>query len=46
MNNISDADYNKMIDIMQKNGYGSMSNMMKSVSKEDMTNTNQGMMGR
>ena len=46
MTNLSDADYKKMIDIMQKNGYGPMSNMMQSVSREDMINIHQGMMGR
>ena len=44
--NMSDTDYKKMIDIMQKNGYGYMANMMKSVSRQDITNTYQGMMGR
>ena len=46
MSNMNDADYKKMIDIMQKNGYGNMANMMQSVSKKDITNTHQGMMGR
>jgi len=43
---MSDADYKKMIAIMQKNGYGNMANMMQSVSRENMMNTHQGMMGR
>lgn len=46
MNNISDADYKKMIDIMGENGYGAMANMMKSISKEDMTGFHGSMMGR
>lgn len=46
MNNISDADYKKMIDIMGENGYGAMANMMKSISKEDMTGFRGSMMGR
>ena len=46
MNNISDADHKKMIDIMGENGYGSMANMMKSISKEDMTEFHGIMMGR
>ena len=46
MNNISDSDYKKMIDIMGENGYGAMANMMKSISKEDMTGFHGSMMGR
>jgi hypothetical protein len=46
MTNMSGTDYKKMIDIMQKNGYGYMANMMKSISQGGITNTYQGMMGR
>jgi hypothetical protein len=46
MTNLSDADYKKMIDIMQNNGYGYMANMMQSVSRADMTNIHNSMMGR
>jgi len=46
MANISDGDYKKIIDIMQKNGYAPMTNMMQSVSREDMNTIRQGMMGR
>ena len=43
---ISDEDYKKMIDIMQKNGYAPMDKMMQSVSGGDMTKIHQNMMGR
>ena len=46
MTNISDEDYQKMINIMQKNGYGSMAARMQSVSRQDMTQIHQSMMGR
>ena len=46
MNNISDSDYKKMIDIMGENGYGVMADMMKSISKEDITGFHGSMMGR
>ena len=46
MTNISDEDYKKMIDIMQKNGYAPMDKMMQSVSGGDMTKIHQNMMGR
>ena len=44
--NMSDIDYKEMINIMQKNGYGYIANMIKSVSRENMTNTYQDIMGR
>ncbi|MBC2582046.1 hypothetical protein [Clostridium sp. DJ247] len=46
MNNLTDEDYNKMIDIMKNKGYASMAKMMESVSREDMINMHQTMMGR
>ncbi|WP_058953803.1 hypothetical protein [Clostridium tyrobutyricum] len=46
MSNLNDDDYEKMIDIMQSNGYGSMAKMMKSVSRNDMVEMHQSMMGR
>jgi phosphoglycerol transferase MdoB-like AlkP superfamily enzyme len=46
MNNLTDEQYNKMIDIMQNNGYGSMAKMMQSVSKDEMINMHNSMMGR
>lgn len=46
MTNISDEDYEKMIDIMGENGYGYMANMMQDVSREDMIEIHQSMMGR
>ncbi|GEM_PF-3812982 len=46
MNKLSDKDYKKMSELMQKNGYASMANMMQSVSREDMTKILQSMMGR
>jgi len=45
MNNISDKDYQKMINIMEKSGYGSMINMMNSINNGDMTDADEGMMG-
>lgn len=46
MSNLNDEDYKKMIDIMQKNGYGSTAKMMESVSRDDMVEMHQSMMGR
>jgi hypothetical protein len=46
MNDISDDDYNKMIDIMGENGYESMANMMGSIGREDMIDSHGSMMGR
>ncbi|MCB2294717.1 hypothetical protein LGK95_14540 [Clostridium algoriphilum] len=46
MNNISDDDYKKMIDIIEENGYGSMANMMESIGREDMIGFHGSMMGR
>ncbi len=46
MKNLTDEQYNKMIDIMQNNGYGSMAKMMQSVSKDEMINMHNSMMGR
>jgi len=36
MNNLSDEDYQKMIDIMKDYGYTNMAVMMKSIGKEGM----------
>lgn len=44
MTSLSDADYKKMIDIMQKNGYGYMANMMQNIGREGSINIHQGMM--
>jgi hypothetical protein len=46
MKNLTDEQYNKIIDIMQNNGYGSMTKMMQSVSKDEMINMHNSMMGR
>lgn len=46
MTNISAADSKKMVDVMVKNGYGSMGNMMKSVNRKDMIEFHQSMMGK
>jgi hypothetical protein len=46
MNNISDDDYKKMIDIMGANGYESMANMMGSIGREDMIEIHGSMMGK
>jgi len=46
MDNISDGDYKKMIDIMGENGYGSMGNMMSSTPREGMSGFKGSMMGR
>lgn len=46
MNNLTDDQYNQMIDIMNKNGYGYMGKMMGSISRQDMLNLHNSMMGR
>lgn len=46
MNNITDEQYNQMIDIMKENGYGNMASMMGSVSRGEMVNLHNSMMGR
>lgn len=46
MNNITDEQYNQMTDIMKSNGYESMSKMMGSVSRQEMANIHNSMMGR
>lgn len=46
MKNISAEDYKKMIDIMNNNGYGTMAKMMESVSRQNIVNVQNSMMGR
>ncbi len=46
MTNISDKDYKKMVEIMQKNGYAPMAKMMQSVNRGDTTKVHQNMMER
>ncbi|MCM0647278.1 hypothetical protein NBE98_02675 [Clostridium swellfunianum] len=46
MNNITDDQYNQMIDIMKNNGYEGMAKMMGSVSRQEMVNIHNSMMGR
>ncbi len=46
MNNITDEQYNQMTNIMRNNGYESMTNMMGSVSRQQMVNIHNSMMGR
>lgn len=46
MNNITDEQYNQMTNIMRKNGYESMANMMRSVSRKQMVDIHNSMMGR
>lgn len=36
MNNLSDKDYQKMIDLMKEYGYSNMAAMMKRIDKADM----------
>lgn len=46
MNNITDEQYNQMLDIMKNNGYEGMAKMMGSVSRKQMINMHNSMMGR
>jgi len=46
MNNITDEQYNQMTDIMKNNGYEGMAKMMGSVSRQEMVNIHNSMMGR
>lgn len=46
MNNITDEQYKQMTDIMKNNGYEGMSKMMGSVSRQEMVNIHNSMMGR
>lgn len=45
MNNISEEDFNKMIEIMRENGSEAMANMMESVGREGMTRMHNSMGG-
>ena len=45
MNNISDEDYQKMIDIMKNNGYEGMARMMESMGKDQMVQMHNAMGG-
>ena len=45
MNNLSQEDYDKMIKLMDDNGYGYMVQMMQSIGKEGMTQMHNSMMG-
>jgi len=45
MNNITDEDYQKMIDIMRISGYDYMANMMGSINREDMIQMHNAMGG-
>ena len=45
MNNMTDEDYQKMIDIMRKSGYDSMANMMGSIDRESMIEMHNAMGG-
>lgn len=46
MNNITDEQYEKMINIMKNNGYDGMSKMMGALSRQQMVNRHNTMMGR
>lgn len=46
MNNITDEEYNQMINIMKNNGYDGMSKMMGALSRQEMINRHNTMMGR
>ncbi len=46
MNNITDEQYEKMINIMKNNGYDGMSKMMGALSRQEMINRHNTMMGR
>lgn len=46
MNNITDEQYNQMTDIMKNNGYEGMAKMMGSVSRQEMVDIHNSMMGR
>lgn len=45
MNNLTDEQYNQMIEIMKSNGYTGMADMMGSISREDMLEMHNSMMG-
>lgn len=46
MDNITDEQYNKMINVIKNNGYEGMAKMMGSVSRQEMINIYNSMMGR
>ncbi len=46
MNNITDEQYNQMTSIMKSNGYESMAKMMGSVSRQEMVDMHNSMMGK
>lgn len=46
MNNMTDKQYEQMIDIMKSNGFESMARMMGSVSRQEMVDMHNSMMGR
>lgn len=43
MNNLSEEDFQKMIELMKENGYESMAQMMESVGREGMINMHNSM---
>lgn len=45
MKNMTDADFQKMIDIMKENGYGGMANMMENIGREGMIQMHNSMGG-
>lgn len=45
MNNLSNEDYQKMIDLMRKYGYGNMASMMERIDKDDMISMHNAMGG-
>ncbi len=45
MNNLSDEDYQKMIDLMKEYGYGNMASMMERIDKEEMISMHNAMGG-
>ena len=45
MNNLSDEDYQKMIDLMKEYGYGNMASMMEGIDKDDMISMHNAMGG-
>lgn len=46
MNNLTDEQYKQMIEMMNKNGYTGMADMMGSISGENMLDMHNSMMGR
>lgn len=46
MNNLTDEQYKQMTEMMNKNGYSGMAGMMRSISREDMLDMHNSMMGR